>query len=774
MELRSRILLVHSVPERADKLLQALGEGVILAADAASALHQLSAGETDLLITEDGVDAGFLEEVARRSPRTRRVVLLNGGDREPWLEAAAEGHRFLAFPEQLPDLPVRLRDLVRGEPARAKGLSGCTVQVSAGGGRAVVTGSLLRLTSESITFRLEPGDSLESFLPGCELESVSVRRGRETVLEGCVASVAEIRPDPTAGFEVRMTLGPPPAPSPAEEVVRDAMQCASLVGEALRRRRLLVEAAEGASDRVVVRGSVDALAGLLLLEPLPKGLGPGVPLRFSFSAGGAHYQFVSALAPPPSPARGPSMSAPLPPELRGRRRRRARLVLAAGEATAEFTPLLASKAICRPVVDVEMEGMGFLSEPADLLPMGTRLKDLRVSLGQGMELRASGRIVSRAPLAANGNTAIRQGVRFDPLAPEEQAALAAATLRHAHRGLELARDLSFDAVWSFMRETGFLYPEKEAKIRPNLSEVRRTLGILLARPDGPLRTLLFRSDGLIAGHVSAARIYRATWMVQHLAVQKEGSGRLAAAPALNVGVVDYLEQLPDCEWGRIWFRPENRWPSRTFGRFARLQFDPHRCDLRTYAYLVALAARGLAPDGIRGVEIAPAGPADWAEFRRHLAGTGQTAMLSAEDLCSAPDLTEAGEPFRALGLERRREGLVARRHGRLAAFALLEISSLGINLSELTNAFRLYALDPDPGVTAALAAAARDRYAELGRSMAIGLAEAPDAAAWKAAGFEQVKSYTCLTWHRSMIRRYVEFVQRLHECLASRALRRPS
>jgi len=766
----SRILLVRSSPDWMPNLCRDLGEQVVSVGSAEEAWKVLDGQGVELVVAEDRVGIGFLEELSKRSPGTPRAVLLNGGDRRPWLEAASEGHRFAAIPEQAPDLVARLQALVRVEAEATSALSGCTVEVAAGRGRTLVSGPLLRLSSEMLTFRLEPGDGLEQFLPGRELEGVVVRRGREVVLEGCSAAVKDLLPDHTGGFELEMVLGPPPAPPSPEEVVRDPLQRASLVGEAMRRGRLVVEGAQGGEAKVVARGRVDALAETLLLEGLPTAFAPGTAIRCAFDAGGAHYRFVSALAEPTVATQRPAMAAAMPRELRGRRRRRPRIALAPGEACAELASFLGREVIRRQVLDVEMEGMGFLAQPQDLLPVGTRLREIRVALGEGPALRASGRIASRAPVQGPNGGAVRCGVHFDPLAPEEQAALAAAILRHTHPGLELARGLTFDALWCFLRETGFLYPEKEEKIRAVLPQVHRSLDRLLAEPNGPLRTLLFRSGGLLAGHVSVLRAYRATWMVQHLAAHKDGPGSLAAARALNIAVVDYLEQLPDCEWARVWFQPGNRWPARTFGRFARLQFDAHRCDLRTYAYLVAPTAGSPRP-AAPGVEIAASAPADWAEIRRRLVAVGQTAALSAEDLCSAPDLSEAGDAFREMGLERRREALVARRGGRLAGFALLEFSSMGFNFSELTNAFRLHAIDPDPAVTAALAARARDRYGEVGRSTAIGLAERASPEAWEAAGFRHLKSYSCWTVHRSVMRRYVEFLQRLYEHLPARALR---
>ena len=765
---RSRILLVHSNPAWSSALGNALGEGLeaVQAATPEDAWPHVDTGRIDLIVAEERVGVAFLEDLSRRAPATPRAILLNGGDRRTWVEAAAEGHVFAAIPEYAPDLAPRLRALVAMHAEAPRGLSGCSVDLRAAGGRALISGPVLRLTSEQLIVRIEPGDGLDHFLPGREVEEVVIRRGDGVLVDALPAAVQTLRPDTTGGYELELTLSTQRAQSPVreEDVVRDPLQRASMVVEALRRGQLLMERTDGIPAHAMVRGRVDALADLLILDPPPPAFGPGCAVRFSFDSGGAHYRFFAALAAVQVPSGAAQLTALLPPELRGRRRARPRVSLADGEGVLEIVPLLGKEPVRRPAVDVDMEGLGFVADPGDLLPVGTRIPALRLVMPDGVSFKGTGRIVSRAAVhGGSGPRAVRCGVRLDPLAPEDQSALAGAILRRTHPGLELARGLSFDLLWEFLRDSGFIYPEKEAQLEPVMEQVRLTLGTLLANPHGPLRTLLFRgAGGLVQGHVAAVQAYRRTWMLQHLAARKDGAGSLAAAKALNAGAMEYLEQLPDAEWVRIWFRPRNRWPARTFGRFARLKFDPHWCDLRTYAYLVAPAAQAPVLD-VPGLDVTFATAGDWAEIRRCFVARGDTALLAAEDLSRAPDLSEVDDIYLALGLSRRREALVARREGRLLGFALLEVTSTGVNMSELTSAFRMHALTTEPGVTAALAARARQRYAELGHPFAIGLATTVDAGAWALAGFSKVKEYTCLTAHRSLWRRYVEFVQRLYD-----------
>ena len=418
----------------------------------------------------------------------------------------------------------------------------------------------------------------------------------------------------------------------------------------------------------------------------------------------------------------------------------------------------------RPLIDLSTSGLAFLAHFAeDVVPLGMRLPRIDVRLPDGSVVRTRGRIRSILPRTGPDGVAAlaRCGVAFEELSLPSQVRLADALMHAGIPGVEDATGLSFDELWRFMMDTGFLYPEKVARLTPQLPQLKRTLTTLLETPNPLFKTLVFKNPEL-QGHLSAVRAYRHTWIVQHLATRKEGAGRLAAARLLNLGITDYSEQLPDMHWLRVYFRPNNRWPARVFGRFARRIADPEilrPADLR----LPRLAH-------LPGAEA----PSRAHPSRRRPRGRARRGAALRRDRADAdPDgggpLARGALPPRAssryegLGLERRREVLLAERSGRLVGFALLEISSPGLNFSELTNTFRLYTQESSAEVTGALAAAARARYGELGRTGCIALAEPQQIPTLEAMGFVMSKSYTCWTGHRSLYRRYYEYILRLYE-----------
>ena len=72
-------------------------------------------------------------------------------------------------------------------------------------------------------------------------------------------------------------------------------------------------------------------------------------------------------------------------------------------------------------------------------------------------------------------------------------------------------------------------------------------------------------------------------------------------------------------------------------------------------------------------------------------------------------------------------------------------------------------MQPDGDALRSLTAASRARYAELGRAACIALASPDQVPELQRQGFAGTKEYTCVTLHRTLVRRYFEHVLRLFD-----------
>jgi hypothetical protein len=197
-----------------------------------------------------------------------------------------------------------------------------------------------------------------------------------------------------------------------------------------------------------------------------------------------------------------------------------------------------------------------------------------------------------------------------------------------------------------------------------------------------------------------------------------------------------------------------------YGGYANKLAVPALSHHKTYGYAVSGTDAPYAPDP--GMTVRPATPADHPRIEAHFVASRDAVLLRSDDLTSPHLLLdELSAVYRDLGLERRREVLVAERNGHFMGFALLEISSPGLNFSELTNTFRVFVSDGGERAKQALVARARERYRELGFERAIGLTDDSTIDAFTLLGFEKTKEYACWTWHRSQSQDFLRHVQKL-------------
>ncbi|MBP6823388.1 MAG: hypothetical protein KA368_17700 [Acidobacteria bacterium] len=319
----------------------------------------------------------------------------------------------------------------------------------------------------------------------------------------------------------------------------------------------------------------------------------------------------------------------------------------------------------------------------------------------------------------------------------------------SYPGLKVANGVSFEDIWQLLLDSGFLYPEKIARLEPVLPDIQQTVRKLLQANGNLMATAVMRNEKTLEAHMSILRWCEQTWIVQHLAALPMSARRLCASAQLTMGFTQYGQLRPDIVWNKMYFRPNNLWPARVFGGYAKRVSDPTTSDLRTFHYLVAPTA-GDSPKLHTGIEVRAGGQEDKTMIEDWFTSRGRTVEVQANQLQAACNgLEKLSREYEQAGLLRRRESIIAQRNGHVTGFALLEIASLGMNFSELTNSFTVHLMDDtDDETRLALIKDAKRRYAEFGRGQCIALEDGENLSAYEAAGFSRVKDYACWTFHR--------------------------
>src|SRR5262249_40183435 len=137
----------------------------------------------------------------------------------------------------------------------------------------------------------------------------------------------------------------------------------------------------------------------------------------------------------------------------------------------------------------------------------------------------------------------------------------------SYPGVSVARDVTFEELWTLFVNSRFLYPEKVARLQPLLLQIEETMRALLRANGDLLSTVVLRTAGLLESHVSALRPYRHTWMLQHLAALPLTSRKFDASARVTLGLAYYIQLRRDVQWVKMFFRPNNPWPARLFGGY---------------------------------------------------------------------------------------------------------------------------------------------------------------------------------------------------------------
>ncbi|TFH31463.1 MAG: hypothetical protein E4H00_03480 [Myxococcales bacterium] len=568
--------------------------------------------------------------------------------------------------------------------------------------------------------------------------------------------------DARLGLEFVKRTPLPDAETQPEERISDPVQVFALIKEGLKKKRRsgVLEVLDSQRQATVMCSHLNFDARHVRLASMDEiECEQGDVVRVSFELGGARYAFVSSVmaAIPSEPV--PELLIRLPRGLvRTRQRAHHRLKPVAGQVTVTASSPFGTGEVESDALDLTSSGVSFrIDGTRDLFPIGTLIDPLTLGFASGDSFPLVGRVRSLTELP---DGSWKCGVELKDVSPQTAITLADRIVDATRPKVMDGIGTRFDDLWALMKDSGFIYPEKRRLL--DKESVHRTFDVLLGETNPVMKTLVSRQDGELLGHLSAMRAYSKTWEIQHLATKTTGNA-MVLGRHLYMAIVEYLDQRDDSIWIRSLFQPSNRWANRIFGRYERRFTDPGRKEAFIYDY-VAVDNRGCgAPEEDLGIDIRPMRGADLRTVEQLFLTTGRAISLQALDLNPHElSLASVDRVYKSLSLERRREAIVAEAQGRIRGFAFLEFSSAGLNLSEVTNSFSPYVLDPrDHDAIQALGYAARKRYSELGHHFTIGLVEPNTTPALEMIGYSQLRRYLCITAHRDLYRR-------LHDYLAGR------
>ncbi|MFC1534092.1 PilZ domain-containing protein [Thermodesulfobacteriota bacterium] len=363
--------------------------------------------------------------------------------------------------------------------------------------------------------------------------------------------------------------------------------------------------------------------------------------------------------------------------------------------TLVFEHPLLKKRVHLVVYDISTSGFS-VYETGDMrfLIPGMIIPELTISFSGAIKIVCAAQVIYRLEEEDNGS---RCGLAILDMDINSYSRLTQILTNVLEPHAYVSSEVDMDALWEFFFDTGFIYPKKYRLIQSNRDTFKETYRKLYQENPEIAKHFTYQKNGRIYGHISMIRAYERAWMVHHHAARAVESRRIGfiVLKALMHYLND-LHRLPSAkmDYAICYFRPENKFPDRVFGGFARSLENRQGCSTDLFAYLpypsLILDARfpeGWSLERSSAIDI-------WnlkRFYNHHSGGLLLEALGLDQENVGSESLKDV---YNRLDLLREWRVYSLTHNGELNAVLIVNQSDLGINLSDLLSCIKIIVTNP--------------------------------------------------------------------------------
>ena len=366
-----------------------------------------------------------------------------------------------------------------------------------------------------------------------------------------------------------------------------------------------------------------------------------------------------------------------------------------------FRHPLTGKTITLKAYDIS--GSGFSVEEdyhnAVLLP-GMVISNMALCFSNNYKLKCITQVVYRKHCEDDGpNGHIRCGLALLDMDIADHVKLVALLHQAENKHSYICNKVDLDSLWDFFFETGFIYPHKYAFIQKNKEKIKSVYEMLYTRNPDIARHFIYQDKGQILGHMAMVRFFENSWLIHHHAARSSVFNR-AGIEVLNqigrFGNDSHRLYSIHMDYLMCYYRPENKFPNRVFGGAVRSIKNPKGCSVDPFAYFHFNGSKTNNRQLPAGWHLNTTTNEDLVELENYYEHDSGGLMINALNIepGNADDLQLKAE-YHRLGFKREKYLFSLKQDGALIAVILVNISDIGLNLSDLTNCMTVIVIDSD-------------------------------------------------------------------------------
>ena len=350
---------------------------------------------------------------------------------------------------------------------------------------------------------------------------------------------------------------------------------------------------------------------------------------------------------------------------------------------------------------IDLSGSGFSVEESlenSVLFAGIIIPELELIFAHSFRINCRAQVIYRNT-SGNGEKegVVKCGLAIIDMAMDDHVKLSSLLHQVDNRNSYVCTSVDMDALWNFFFETGFIYPEKYAFFQVNKVEIKRIYEKLYNHNPEIARHFIHQEKGAILGHLSMVRFYEDSWLVHHHAASKTES--IKAGIIVLKQISNYMNDLHHLQSAHLkylfsYFRPENKFPNRVFGGFARELNDSRGCSLDKFAYFHFKQTKQNQALLHEPWTLTDARPKDLSELKNYYGHASNGLMLDAFDLMPGIVQTDVlAKEFQRLGFKKKKRLYSLLEGGELKAMILANITDIGLNMANLSNCVTVIVID---------------------------------------------------------------------------------
>jgi len=361
-----------------------------------------------------------------------------------------------------------------------------------------------------------------------------------------------------------------------------------------------------------------------------------------------------------------------------------------------FNHPLMGKEINLKAQDISGSGFSVEEDPENstLIP-GMIIPGLSLELMNNVGLSCQTQVVYRS---ADEVGKIQCGFAFLDMSQQDQVSLSSLLNRAWNKKAYVCPKVDVDQLWDFFFETDFIYPEKYAYIYENKEEFKKVYKKLYENNPEFALNFICKDRGSVYAHMSMFRFYDRTWIINHHAANSSKNNRGGLVVLEQVSrYINEFHQFNSAVMNYVacYFRPQNKFPNLIFGGVAKNVADLTSCSVDEFAYL-SINKKYLDGNLTRKWSLTETQQTDIKTLQCFYDEVSGGLSLQALDLL--PDKIGEEEAlnkiYRDSGFKRDKILFSLKEKDDLIAIFMLNISDIGLNLSDLTNCIHIFILEP--------------------------------------------------------------------------------